>query len=67
VGSFRAHGLLVPVWDLDREMHVKEWSEPASHFAAELEAALASLDSEPITDRERRARDALAGRQVTLR
>jgi hypothetical protein len=67
VGSFRAHGLLVPVWDLDREMHVKEWSEPASRFAGELEAALASLGSEPMTDRERRARDALAGRQVTLR
>jgi hypothetical protein len=67
VGSFRAHGLLVPVWDLDREMHVKEWSEPASRFAGELEAALTSLDSEPITDRERRSRDALTGRQVTLR
>jgi hypothetical protein len=67
VGSFRAHGLLVPVWDLDREMHVKEWSEPAAAFAVELEKALASLASEPITDRERRARDALAGRQVTLR
>ena len=66
-GSFRAHGLLVPVWDLDREMHVKEWAEPASRFAGELEAALASLGSEPITDRERRSRDALAGRQVTLR
>ncbi len=67
VGSFRAHGLLVPVWDLDREMHVKEWSEPAARFAVELEKALASLQTEPITDRERRARDALAGRQVTLR
>jgi hypothetical protein len=67
VGSFRAHGLLVPVWDLDREMHVKEWSDPAARFAGELEAALASIDSEPMTDRERRARDALAGRQVTLR
>jgi hypothetical protein len=67
VGSFRAHGLLVPVWDLDREMHVKEWSDPAAAFAAELEAALKSLDSEPLMDRERRSRDALAGRQVTLR
>jgi hypothetical protein len=55
------------VWDLDREMHVKEWSEPTAAFAAELEKALASLESEPITDRERRSRDALAGRQVTLR
>lgn len=67
VGSFRAHGLLVPVWDLDREMHVKEWSEPAAAFASELENVLAALDDEPFTEAERRARDALAGRQVTLR
>lgn len=67
VGSFRAHGLLVPVWDLDRDMHVKEWSEPAAAFEVELGKALASLESEPLTDRERRSRDALAGRQVTLR
>ncbi len=67
VGSFRAHGLLVPVWDLDREMHVKEWSEPAAALAVALDKALASLDAEPPTDAERRARDGLAGRQVTLR
>jgi hypothetical protein len=67
VGSFRAHGLLVPVWDLDREMHVKEWSEPVSAFGTALTATLDSLDAEPLTDKERRSRDALAGRQVTLR
>ena len=37
VGSFRAHGLLVPVWDLDRELHAKEWAEPAAAFAARLD------------------------------
>jgi hypothetical protein len=67
VGSFRAHGLLVPVWDLDREMHPKEWIEPAEAFAARLATALGSLDHQPPTERERRARDSLAGRQVTLR
>jgi hypothetical protein len=67
VGSFRAHGLLVPVWDLDREMHVKEWGEPAAALASALDEVLASLDDEPITDAERRARDSLSGRQVTLR
>ena len=36
-GSFRAHGLLVPVWDLDRELHVKEWAEPVAAFAGALE------------------------------
>jgi Family of unknown function (DUF5926)/SEC-C motif len=64
-GSFRAHGLLVPVWDLDRELHPKEWSEPAAAFAGRLEAALA--ETAPLTDADRRARDALAGKQVTLR
>jgi len=64
-GSFRAHGLLVPVWDLDRELHAKEWTEPVAAFATRLDAALA--DATPLTDAERRARDALAGKQVTLR
>jgi hypothetical protein len=66
-GSFRAHGLLVPVWDLDREMHAREWDGPAAVLAERLEKALASLESEPITEAERRARDGLRGRQVTLR
>ena len=64
-GSFRAHGLLVPVWDLDRELHAKEWTEPVAAFATALAAAL--VDTTPLTDAERRARDALAGKQVTLR
>ena len=67
VGQFRAHGLLVPVWDLDLEMHVKEWSDPAEKFAARLTEVLGSLDDTPPTDAERRARDSLTGRQVTLR
>jgi hypothetical protein len=66
-GAFRAHGLLVPVWDLDRELHAKEWAAPATAFAARLEEALSGLDSAPLDDAERRARDALAGKQVTLR
>jgi hypothetical protein len=64
-GAFRAHGLLVPVWDLDRELHAKEWASPVATFATRLDAALA--DESPLTDAERRARDALAGKQVTLR
>ena len=66
-GSFRAHGLLVPVWDLDREMHAREWDGPAAEFNAKLDAAVASLEAEPPTEAERRARDGLRGRQVTLR
>ncbi|RRO13814.1 hypothetical protein EIL87_22845 [Saccharopolyspora rhizosphaerae] len=66
-GSFRAHGLLVPVWDLDRELHAREWDEPAAALGRRLEAALASLDDEPLSSAERRARDGLRGRQVTIR
>jgi hypothetical protein len=66
-GSFRAHGLLVPVWDLDREMHAREWAEPARALGERLMAAVGSLADEPVTEAERRARDGLRGRQVTLR
>jgi hypothetical protein len=66
-GSFRAHGVLVPVWDLDAESHAREWAEPASALGTRLTEALASLDTQPLTEHERRARDGLRGRQVTLR
>lgn len=66
-GSFRAHGLLVPVWDLDRESHAREWIEPAERLGERLTDALASLDGKPLTSEERRARDGLVGRQVTIR
>ncbi len=65
VGSFRAHGCLVPVWDLDREAHASEWEEPATTFAARLDEALASDSA--LTAEERRARDGILGRQFTLR
>ena len=66
-GSFRAHGLLVPVWDLDRESHAREWTDAAAALGTRLAAALSSLDTEPLTGEERRARDGLIGRQVTIR
>ncbi|ATE51936.1 DUF5926 family protein [Actinosynnema pretiosum] len=66
-GSFRAHGLLVPVWDLDRESHSSEWAGPAEALGKRLLDALASLDPEPLSEAERRSRDGLRGRQITLR
>jgi hypothetical protein len=69
-GSFRAHGVLVPVWDLDPEQHAREWVAPAEAFALRLTQALASvnpLDAAPLTDPERRALHALHARQLTLR
>ncbi|WP_227978938.1 DUF5926 family protein [Nocardia spumae] len=64
-GSFRTHGLLVPVFDLDRERHPDEWVAPANEFGARLAEALAS--DVPLTSDERRSRDGLRSRQVTLR
>jgi hypothetical protein len=65
VGSFRAHGRLVPVWDLDHDAHPTEWDAPALAFAGRLQQALES--DAPLNDAERRARDGILGRQVTLR
>ncbi|MFJ6748052.1 DUF5926 family protein [Streptomyces sp. NPDC091266] len=64
VGSFRAHGLVVPVWDLPSSMGADEVAEPAAAFAERLTKALAS--DAPLTPEERRARGGLTNRQVTL-
>ncbi|MET9426302.1 MULTISPECIES: DUF5926 family protein [unclassified Streptomyces] len=64
VGSFRAHGLVVPVWDLPSAMGAKECEQPAAEFAERLAGALA-VDA-PLSPEERRARGGLTNRQVTL-
>ncbi|RFU86857.1 topoisomerase II [Streptomyces triticagri] len=64
VGSFRAHGLMVPVWDLPSEVTAEDVEKPAAAFAERLAAALAS--DAPLTGEERRARGGLTNRQVTL-
>ena len=65
VGMFRAHGLLVPVWDLVSGTGADRLEEPAAAFATALEDALAT--TEPLTGDERAARAGLANRQLTLR
>jgi hypothetical protein len=64
VGSFRAHGLTVPVWDLPTGVSAEDVEKPAAEFAERLAAALAS--EAPLTVEERRARGGLTNRQVTL-
>ncbi|MGH4034697.1 DUF5926 family protein [Actinomycetota bacterium Odt1-20B] len=64
VGSFRAHGLTVPVWDLPTGVTAADVEKPAAEFAERLAAALAS--DAPLTPEERRARGGLTNRQVTL-
>ncbi len=65
VGSFRAHGLLVPVWDLPLGTGAAVLEEPAAAFAARLAETL--VDPAPLNDRERAARSGLANRQLTIR
>ncbi|MGH8889920.1 MAG: DUF5926 family protein [Acidothermaceae bacterium] len=67
IGAFRAHGLVVPVWDLppDAGPAAADVEEPAAAFRKRLNEALA-IDS-PLTSAERRSRAGLLSRQVTLR
>jgi hypothetical protein len=65
VGMFRAHGLLVPVWDLPVGTGAEVLEQPAAQFAKDLDETLAS--DAPLTPEERSARSGLANRQLTIR
>lgn len=65
VGSFRACGVLVPVWDLAADTTAAQIEEPAQRFAERLADALTV--SKPLTTEERGARAGLQNRQITLR
>jgi hypothetical protein len=64
IGSFRAHGLLVPVWDLPKDMTAEDIEKPAAEFAERLAGALA--DTSPLTPQQRSKRNGLLNRQITL-
>lgn len=65
LGTFRAHGRLVPVWDLIEGTTAEQVEEPAATLAERLAEAV--TDATPLTADQRRARSGLANRQVTLR
>jgi Family of unknown function (DUF5926)/SEC-C motif len=65
VGAFRAHGLVVPVWDLEAGTVADSLEDPVVLFAGRLAEALA--DESPLDDAQRRARAGLRSRQLTLR
>jgi hypothetical protein len=65
VGAFRAHGLLAPVWDLPHSADAAEWEEPIAALAARLAAVGAA--PAPLGAAERRVREGLKLRQVTIR
>ncbi|MFI7213036.1 DUF5926 family protein [Micromonospora maritima] len=64
-GMFRAHGRLVPVWDLPEDTPAAEWEAPVAEFAKRYAEAVA--EREPLDAAGRRARQGLLGRQLTLR
>ena len=65
IGMFRAHGVLVPVWDLP----AGTGPEPLVEAVAELDARLAETlaDARPLHTAERAARSGLTSRQLTIR
>lgn len=65
LGCFRAHGLLVPVWELAGGTEAGAVTEPVHAWRARLDEELAAPRA--LTGDERRARAELLSRQVTLR
>lgn len=62
-GMFRAHGRLVPVWDLPPDADPESWNAPLEAFAARYASV---LGKEPTAE-SRKAKQGLIGRQLTLR
>ncbi|NUO61485.1 MAG: topoisomerase II [Hamadaea sp.] len=62
-GMFRAHGRLVPVWDLPVDSEAADWEDALAAFATRFEAAL----GKELTPEARKAKQGLIGRQLTLR
>lgn len=64
-GMFRAHGLLVPVWDIPGESEAADWEAPLADFAKRYADTL--TETAPLDGDARRAKQGLIGRQLTLR
>ncbi|RIV34378.1 DUF5926 family protein [Micromonospora radicis] len=64
-GMFRAHGRLVPVWDLPEDAPADDWEDPVAGFAKRYAEAL--TETGPLDAAARRSRQGLLGRQLTLR
>ncbi|WP_165615714.1 MULTISPECIES: DUF5926 family protein [Parafrankia] len=65
VGSFRADGLVVPVWDLAPGADAESCEKPAAALWAALRETVA--DARALTPQERRVRAGVVGRTLTLR
>lgn len=65
IGSFRALGVLAPVWELPSDLDADGVEKPAAEFGTAIAEAIS--DDRPLTAEERAARAGLANRQLTIR
>jgi hypothetical protein len=65
LGAFRADGLLVPVWEVDRDKPARGFEVQLTALHRDFDVALAVAT--PLSSVERRARAGIVGRQLTLR
>lgn len=65
IGMFRAHGLLVPVWEAETEIPAADLEVPATELAGRLADAL-TVEAD-LTTQERAVRSGLTNRQLTIR
>ncbi|WP_167202973.1 DUF5926 family protein [Actinomyces respiraculi] len=64
IGAFRACGLAIPVWELNRGTEAEELTAPLKAMGERLDAALA--DTTPLDAEARRAKAGITSRQVNL-
>ena len=64
IGSFRAYGLIVPVWEFPGGTGAAALEEPVKALSGRLDDALAA--DEALSQSERAARNGLASRQLTI-
>lgn len=65
IGMFRAHGLVVPVWDVPVGTGPEPLEDPLGELQERLDGALSA--TEPLSSAQRSARAGLASRQLTVR
>lgn len=65
VGAFRSSGIAIPVFQVDADLSAADLEEAGAELRAKLDAAME--ETEPLTHDERRARQGLVSRQVTIR
>ena len=65
LGAFRADGLLVPVWEVDRARPARGFEVQVTALHRDFEVALGV--TAPLNSDERRTRAGIVGRQITLR